>query len=230
MIVKDNRSLDLPAFLFDLDGVIVDTAHYHYLAWSRLAKELGFTFSLQDNERLKGVSRMRALDILLKIGQVSASTEEKAAMANRKNQWYVDYLETLDETHLLPGAHAFIVGSKKMGIKIALGSASKNARTILTKLELLPLFDAIVDGTMTTKAKPDPEVFLLGAQLLQVKTGRCVVFEDAQAGIDAARAAGMKAVGIGSKENLSEASLVVPSLAHLNPETLCQQLSLLQQQ
>lgn len=220
----------LPAFLFDLDGVIVDTAHYHYLAWSRLAKELGFSFSLQDNERLKGVSRMRALDILLEIGNVSASFDEKAAMAERKNTWYVDYLETLDQSHLLPGAHDFIAESKKMGIKIALGSASKNARTILSKLELLPLFDAIVDGTMTTKAKPDPEVFLLGARLLQAKTVQCVVFEDAQAGIEAALAAGMNAVGIGSEKNLTGAALVVPSLAHLQPETLCQQLSRLQKQ
>lgn len=227
MTTKDNRSIGLPAFLFDLDGVLVDTAHYHYLAWSRLAKELGFTFSLQDNERLKGVSRMRALDILLEIGRVSATVEERAAMATKKNKWYVDYLETLDESHLLPGAHGFIVDAKKMGIKIALGSASKNARTILTKLELLPLFDAIVDGTMTTKAKPDPEVFLLGAQLLQVEPGQCVVFEDAQAGIEAACTAGMKAVGIGSENHLSGAALVVSSLAHLNPENLCQQLSLL---
>ena len=225
-----NKASPLPVFIFDLDGVIVDTAKYHYLAWSRLAKELGFTFSLQDNERLKGVSRMRALDILLEIGGASATEEERAAMAAKKNNWYVDYLETLDESHLLPGAHAFIAGSKKMGIKIALGSASKNARTILNKLELLPLFDAIVDGTMTTKAKPDPEVFLLGAQLLQAEAGQCVVFEDAQAGIEAARAAGMKAVGIGSEDHLSGAALVVPSLAHLNPETLCQQLSLLQKQ
>lgn len=218
---------EVPAFLFDLDGVLVDTAHYHYVAWNRLAKELGFSFNVQDNERLKGVSRMQALDILLSIGGISATPQKKAEMAARKNGWYVEYLETLNKDHLLPGAYEFIMSSRKLGIKIALGSASKNARTILNRLELLPLFDAIVDGTMTTKAKPDPEVFLLGAQLLQAKAYMCVVFEDAQAGIDAANTANMTAVGIGDAKNLTGAAFVVPSLAHVTPEELLLQLTLL---
>jgi len=223
-----HQTTGVPAFLFDLDGVLVDTAHYHYLAWNRLAKELGFSFNVQDNERLKGVSRMQALQILLEIGGISASTEEKEKMAAQKNEWYVEYLETLNKDHLLPGAYDFIVSSRKLGIKIALGSASKNARTILNRLELLPLFDAIVDGTMTTKAKPDPEVFLLGAQLLQATASLCVVFEDAQAGIDAANTANMTAVGIGHKKNLTGAALVVPSLAHVTPDELLTRLKLLQ--
>lgn len=227
---QNNQTSVLPAYLFDLDGVIVDTAHYHYLAWNRLAKELGFSISEQQNESLKGISRMKALDIVLGIGSMTASAGEKEEMAARKNNWYVEYLETLDQSHLLPGAYAFISSTKKAGIKIALGSASKNARTILEKLELLSVFDAIVDGTMTTKAKPHPEVFLLGAKLLQVRASECVVFEDAQAGIEAALAAGMTAVGIGSDINLTGAALVVPSLAHLSPEKLWQQLSFLQQQ
>lgn len=225
-----HQTITLPAYIFDLDGVLVDTAHYHFLAWNRLAKELGFSITEQENERLKGVSRMKALDIVLEMGNVNASAEEKEEMAARKNNWYVEYLETLDQGHLLPGAHEFIAASKKMGIKIALGSASKNARTILKKLGLLSVFDGIVDGTMTTKAKPNPEVFLLGAELLKVSASNCVVFEDAQAGIEAARAAGMTAIGIGSEHNLTGAALVVPSLAHLTPEELSQQLSLLQQQ
>jgi beta-phosphoglucomutase len=224
MSIISQQSTELPAFIFDLDGVLVDTAHYHYLAWSRLAKELGFSFTEKDNEGLKGVSRMQALEVLLKIGGYSASPKEKEEMAARKNEWYTTYLETLNKDHLLPGAYDFIVSSREMGIKIALGSASKNARTILSKLELLPLFDVIVDGTMTTKAKPDPEVFLLGAQLLEVTASTCVVFEDAQAGIDAANAANMTAVGIGEEKNLRGAALVVPSLAHLKPEKLAARL------
>ncbi len=227
---QTNQTTVLPAYIFDLDGVIVDTAYYHYLAWNRLAKELGFSITEQQNERLKGVSRMKALDIVLEMGNITASAEEKEKMASKKNNWYVEYLETLDKNHLLPGAYEFIAAAKKLGIKIALGSASKNAKTILKKLELLSVFDGIVDGTMTTKAKPDPEVFLLGANLLQVSASECVVFEDAQAGIEAARAAGMTAVGVGSENNLTGAALVVPSLAHLSPEELSQQLSQLQEQ
>lgn len=212
------------AFIFDLDGVIVDTAHYHYLAWNRLAKEMGFSFTPKDNERLKGVSRMKALDILLDIGGVKADSKERVRLADRKNRWYVEYLQTLDQSHLLPGAAAFLAATRKMGIKTALGSASKNARTILEKLSIQHAFDAVVDGTMTTKAKPDPEVFLLGAQMVSVSPGNCVVFEDAQAGIEAALKAGMTAVGIGSEEHLVSAALVVPSLAHLEPAALLNQL------
>jgi len=215
------------AFLFDLDGVIVDTAYYHYLAWQRLADELGFSFTEKDNEGLKGVSRMQALDILLELGGLNFSEREKLDLAARKNRWYVAYLETLDESHILPGAAAFIADARKMGIKIALGSASKNARTILEKLQLQSSFDAIVDGTMTTRAKPDPEVFQLGASMLEVSPKQCVVFEDAQAGIEAALSAGMIPVGIGRAENLKGAALVTPNLEPYTAESLLKKLKLI---
>ncbi len=216
------------AFLFDLDGVLVDTAHLHYLAWKRLADELGFTFHEEDNEALKGVSRMQALDILLEVGGLTFSNEKKAELAAKKNQWYVEMLQTLDESHILPGSATFVTAARNMGIKTALGSASRNARTILEKLHLITDFDAIVDGTMTTRAKPDPEVFQRGADLLKVPAARCVVFEDAQAGIEAALAAGMTPVGIGSAQNLKHAALVMPSLASITPEELLKQLNLLE--
>lgn len=200
---------EIKACLFDLDGVIVDTAKYHYLAWKRLAQELGFDFTKEDNERLKGVSRMASLEILLSIGQVFATEEEKAAMAEKKNKWYVDYITKLKEDEILPGVKEFLTLLRDNGIKVALGSASKNSMLILENLKLLPYFDAIIDGNKVSKAKPDPEVFLLGAKELRVKAEDCVVFEDAEAGIEAAKSANMKAIGIGSIEVLNKADKVV---------------------
>jgi beta-phosphoglucomutase len=214
----------IKAFIFDLDGVIVDTARYHFLAWERLAKELGFSFTESQNEALKGVSRMQALDILLDIGGVDASPAEKERLASRKNEWYVEYLGTLTHDSMLPGAADFIEATHRLGIKTALGSASKNARTILEKLDIVNDFEAIVDGTMTSRAKPDPQVFELGAQQLGVPYESCVVFEDAQAGIEAANAANMIAVGIGSPDNLKGAVLVMPSLDLMTPELLIEKL------
>jgi beta-phosphoglucomutase len=214
----------IQAFIFDLDGVIVDTAKYHFLAWQRLAKELGFTFTESQNEALKGVSRMQALDILLEIGGIDASPSEKEAFAARKNGWYVEYLNTLDHDSLLPGAADFIESTHELGIRTALGSASKNARTILDKLGITQEFEAIVDGTMTSRAKPDPQVFELGASKLGVPNESCVVFEDAQAGIEAANAANMIAVGIGNPDHLKGAALVLQSLELITPELLIQKL------
>lgn len=205
------------AFIFDLDGVIVDTARLHFQAWQRLAQELGFSFTLKDNERLKGVSRMEALKTLLEIGETQADDQQLTRMADRKNSWYVEALEHLSDQDVLPGAETFLKNSRDLGIKIALGSASQNARTILEKLKLIVHFDVIVDGTMTTKAKPNPEVFSLGAKLLGAAPDDCIVFEDSHAGIEAARAAGMKTVGIGKPDVLQKAHLVVPSLAYLSP-------------
>ena len=212
------------AFIFDLDGVIVDTATYHYLAWRRLAQELGFDFSEKENERLKGVSRMQALDILLEIGNITLSEKEKKRLADRKNQWYVEYLQQLNQESILPGSMSFLQAVRQMGIPSALGSASKNARTILDKLEITQFFDAVVDGTMTTRAKPDPEVFLIGANLLRVSPDQCIVFEDAQAGIDAALSAGMVPVGVGSSVDLKRAHLVIPSFKNMTPSDVLHQL------
>ena len=203
----------IQACIFDLDGVIVDTAKYHYLAWKRLAAELGFEFTIEHNERLKGVSRMRSLDILLEVGGLNFSDEHKNELATRKNEWYVEYISKMDETEVLPGAKQFLTDVHRNGWLTALGSASKNAGLILKNIHMADYFDSIVDGTKTTTAKPDPEVFLLCASELHVQPQTCVVFEDAAAGIEAAIAAGMHSVGIGSPDILGKADLVVPSLA-----------------
>ncbi|MFE0558042.1 beta-phosphoglucomutase [Paenibacillus sp. FSL W8-0187] len=202
----------ISACLFDLDGVLVDTAKYHYIAWKRLAGELGFEFTEQDNERLKGVSRMASLDILLEVGGVKLDEAAKLALAEKKNAWYVEYISNMDESEILPGALEFIQALKDRGIKVALGSASKNAMLILNNTGLTPYFDAIIDGTKTAQAKPDPEVFTMGAHELGARPDACVVFEDAEAGIEAATRAGMRSVGIGSPETLGRANIVLPSL------------------
>lgn len=199
-------------FLFDLDGVIVDTAKYHFLAWKRLADELNINFTEQDNERLKGVSRMASLDIILEIGNTKLTEEDKLNYATRKNEWYVDYITRMEPDEILPGALEFIKEAKKMNIKIALGSASKNAVTILDRLDIKNYFDALITGNEVSKAKPDPEVFLKGAEALGLNANECIVFEDAKAGIEAAQNGGMKCIGIGSKDVLGDADLVVDGL------------------
>ena len=206
----------IKACLFDLDGVIVDTAVYHYKAWKRLADELGINFTLEDNERLKGVSRMRSLDIILEIGGVTQTDAEKEELATRKNTWYVDMINQMKPDEILPGAKEFVQSCRDAGIKTALGSASKNSMTILEKTNIVDLFDAIIDGNKVSKAKPDPEVFLKGAEALNVLPAECVVFEDAIAGVEAAINGGMKVVGIGSATTLVGANLVVSGLDKMN--------------
>lgn len=211
---------NIEACIFDLDGVIVDTARYHFLAWRRLANELGFDFTEEQNERLKGVSRVRSLEILLEIGNKSVDQATFDALAAKKNAWYVDSIKQMDASEILPGAKAFLEALRAAGIRTALGSASKNAGVILQNIGLIGHFDAIIDGTHTSKAKPDPEVFLLGAHSLQADPKRCVVFEDAAAGVEAAKAAGMKVVGIGHAANLGQADLVISGLDQMNVERL----------
>lgn len=208
------------ACLFDLDGVIVDTAKYHYLAWKRLANELGFEFTEEDNERLKGVSRMKSLEILLEIGGVSFDEETKEAMAARKNAWYVEYISKMDSSEVLPGVIDFLTSLREEGIKISLGSVSKNAMIILKNTGVDKYFDAVIDGTKITHAKPDPEVFLKGAEELGVNPKDCVVFEDAQAGIEAAINAGMRSVGVGSPEILRKADFVISSFKEMSVDRL----------
>lgn len=209
---------DVKACIFDLDGVIVDTAKYHYLAWRRLAEMLGFEFTEKDNERLKGVSRVRSLEILLEVGGKAATDKQKEEWARMKNEWYVDYITKMGADEILPGVVSFLTQIREKGIKTALGSASKNADLILGRLGLKEYFDAIVDGTKVSAAKPDPEVFVVGAQLLSVDPSECVVFEDAEAGIEAAKAGGMFAVGIGSADVLKDADIVVSGLSVLDYE------------
>ncbi len=199
-------------FIFDLDGVIVDTAKYHYVAWKKIANDLDFDFTLAQNELLKGVSRLKSLDILLNIGGITKSDSERNMLATQKNELYLELIEKLDFNDLLPGSKIFIENAKDQAIKIALGSASKNAAYILKKLGIAHLFDARIDGTMVSNAKPDPEVFTKAAKLLDLNPTNCLVFEDAQAGIDAAKNAGMKCIGIGDKQVLHRANLVVTGL------------------
>jgi len=195
--------------IFDLDGVVVDTAKYHFIAWKRLASELGFEFTALDNERLKGVSRMDSLNILLEIGKKTYDEETKIKFAAMKNNWYVEYITRMDESEILPGVKDFMLLLKKENIKIALGSVSKNAMSILNRINLTEYFDSIIDGTKVSNAKPDPEVFLNAAKELKVIPEECVVFEDAVSGIQAAINANMPSVGIGSPEILTKANKVV---------------------
>ncbi|MFL0252780.1 beta-phosphoglucomutase [Clostridium neuense] len=206
--------------IFDLDGVIVDTAKYHYLAWKRLANELGFEFTEEQNERLKGVSRMKSLDILLEIGKLNFSDEEKLQLAEKKNNWYIEYISNMNSNEILPGAKEFLQIVRNNGIKTSLGSVSKNSMTILNNLDLAKYFDAIIDGNKVTHAKPNPEVFVLGAREIGVPEQSCVVFEDAVSGIEAAINAGMYSIGIGSKKVLNKANIVIDSLADMKIEML----------
>jgi beta-phosphoglucomutase len=202
----------IKACLFDLDGVIVDTAVYHYKAWKQLANSLGFDFTEHQNEQLKGVSRVRSLELILGWGGVTKTTEEQHELATLKNTWYVEMISKMTPDEILPGAKEFLEACRAAGLKIALGSASKNSPLILERTGLSGHFDAVIDGNSVTKAKPDPEVFLKGAEALGVQANECVVFEDAVAGIEAAIAGGMKSVGIGSPELLGDADLVVSGL------------------
>lgn len=202
----------IEAAIFDLDGVIVDTAKYHYLAWKRLANELGSDLSLEQNEQLKGVSRKDSLDIILALGNLVLDEAEKEKLAEKKNVWFLEYVHQMNPTEILPGAKELLVALRQQGVKIALGSSSKNAPLVLRLLDIENLFDVIVDGTMVKNSKPDPEIFLLGATRLQVKPAACVVFEDAEAGVEAALSAGMKCVGIGLAAQLGKATKVVPNL------------------
>jgi beta-phosphoglucomutase len=196
--------------IFDLDGVIVDTARYHYLAWSRLARDLGFEFTVEQNERLKGVSRLASLDILLEIGRLSLPEEEKQRLAALKNEWYVNHISTMTPSEILPGVVLFLDILRHNRIRIALGTASKNATMILNQIGLDQAFDCIIDGNKVTRAKPDPEVFTKAAEGLGLDPSLCVVFEDAIAGVEAAHRGGMRCIGVGSKDILTEADKVVP--------------------
>ncbi|MEM9001034.1 MAG: beta-phosphoglucomutase [Bacteroidota bacterium] len=203
-------------FIFDLDGVIVDTAKYHYLAWKDLANDLGFEFTKAQNERFKGVSRKKSLEILLEIGNVDATPEQFEHWMAKKNTDYLVYIDQMDEAEILPDVVKVLDCLKSNNVPISLGSASKNAKPILEKVNLLHYFDAIVDGNSVTKAKPDPEVFLMAAEQLGVVPEACVVFEDAIAGIRAANTAKMLSIGIGDKKHLLEADYVFSDFTEIH--------------
>lgn len=193
------------AFIFDLDGVIVDTAKYHFLAWKELANSLGFDFTEEQNELLKGVSRVKSLEILLDIGHIELSQAEKDKYLHEKNEQYLGYIAKMDTGEILPGIPELLAFLKAEKIPFALGSASKNARLILENLNLLDDFDTIVDGNDVSTAKPDPEVFLIAAERLGIEPKDCIVIEDAFAGVQAANSAGMTSIAIGDAEVLKGA-------------------------
>lgn len=193
------------AFIFDLDGVIVDTAKYHFLAWQKIASRLGIDFTHEHNEQLKGVSRIRSLDLILSLGGKEITQEEKDQYLLEKNEDYLQYIINMKEDEILEGVVPVLQYLKDNGQKIALGSASKNARPILEKVNILHFFDAIVDGNDVTNAKPDPEVFLRAAQLVGASASDSIVFEDSVAGVQAANIAGMVSIGIGDAKTLHEA-------------------------
>jgi len=195
-------------FIFDLDGVIVDTAKFHYLAWRKLANNFGFDITEDQNEQLKGISRVKSLEIILEWGKVNLSQDEFMEQMALKNDNYLSYISTMTKKALLPGVSNVIDYLSENNIPFALGSASKNARIILEKTGLIQKFDAVVDGNDVTKAKPNPEVFLIAASQLKLEPENCIVFEDSVAGIQAANTAEMISVGIGEKDILNEADFI----------------------
>ena len=198
----------MKGFIFDLDGVIVDTAKYHYLAWKHLADQLGITFTHEDNERFKGVSRRRCLEMLLEMGGISVTRQQVDAWLQEKNEDYLKYSSRMDASEILPDVTRVLDHLKERKIPMALGSASKNAVPILKKVGLMDYFETVVDGTQVARAKPDPEVFLIAASRLGLPPSDCVVVEDALAGIEAANTAGMYSLGIGDPEVLLGADRV----------------------
>jgi beta-phosphoglucomutase len=213
--------MNITTCIFDLDGVIVDTAKYHYLAWKRLAREqFNRDFSIHDNEQLKGVSRVESLNILLRICEQDVPENVKLLLADLKNKWYVEYIKKITPDEILPGVLKFLEELKVQKLKMALASASKNARLLLDRIELIDIFDCIVDGTVVSRAKPDPEVFLKCAEDLDVEPEGCVVFEDAIAGIEAAHAGNMYAVGVGDRHVLYKADMVISSFEEINIDSI----------
>ncbi len=202
----------MKAAIFDLDGVRVDTAEYHYLAWKEIARALGVELTRRENERLKGVSRMQSLEVILEIGSLSLSPLAKEGWATKKNEIYRTYILSMDKSSLLEGVETYLTGLRSMHVLTALGSASKNAGTIIERTGIRGLFDVVVDGTMVSRSKPDPEIFLKAAELLGVAPRACVVFEDSSAGIEAAWSAEMATVGIGDEGALPEADVVFARL------------------
>lgn len=203
-----------------MDGVIVDTAKYHFKAWARLADTLSIPFTEEQNEQLKGVSRVDSLERILAWGNVVLDNNKKLELMDLKNKWYLDYVAEINPSEMLPGAHEFLLELNEKGIKIALGSSSKNSILILDKLGITHLFESIIDGTKITFGKPHPEVFLRGASELNLQPSECVVFEDALSGVEAAKEGGFYCIGIGSPEFLGQADAIIDNLDGFNIEKM----------
>ncbi len=208
------------ACLFDLDGVLVDTAIYHFQAWKILGENFNYQLSEEQNEQLKGVSRVESLIRILNWASYTATEEQKEIWLKEKNDNYLQLITHMNPSEILPGVVDFLGQIKADGYKIALGSASKNAEIILEKTHLTPWFDVIIDGNKVSKSKPDPEVFLKGAEGLGLLPSECIVFEDAQAGVDAAIAGGMKVIGIGEASVLGDANKVIPNFVGIKSADL----------
>ncbi|SMF51738.1 MULTISPECIES: beta-phosphoglucomutase [Paenibacillus] len=212
----------LQAVIFDLDGVITDTAEYHYQAWKAIAEELNIPFTREFNENLKGVSRLDSLKLLLSQATtpVQYSDVEMEELATRKNNLYVKLIEKITPADLLPGISEFLTELREAGIKTGIASASKNAQTVLDGLGVTSWFDVIVDVTRLKNNKPDPEIFLTAAAQLQVEPSACIGVEDAVSGVDAIKAAGMFAVAIGDAKQFPKADIVLPNTAKLSLRNL----------
>lgn len=209
------------AVLFDLDGVLVSTDEYHYRSWKRLCDEEGFTFFDHEfNHQFRGVARMECVELLIKASGKRFTSEQKTEIAERKNRYFIESLAAVTPDELLPGSLSTLKGLKKRGVKIAVASNSRNAQTIIDQVRIGHLLDAVVDGYQIKNSKPDPEVFLLAARNVSVPPAECLVVEDAIAGIEAAQRAGMKSIGIGTKERLPNASLVIPDLSAISVDEL----------
>lgn len=206
--------------IFDLDGVIVSTDNCHYLAWKQMADEEGIPFDRTINERLRGVSRMESLAIILEKAQKEYSEEEKVALATRKNAYYVELIGSLSQADILPGALKTLELLRQKGVKMAIGSSSRNTPLILKQIGLQDAFDAIADGNQIKNSKPDPEVFLLAAQLLGLDPAVCLVVEDADAGVEAALAGHMRCLGVGSAAENETATFKAQSLADADFATI----------
>ena len=208
------------ACLFDLDGVLVDTAIYHFQAWKMLGENFNYQLTEEQNEQLKGVSRVESLNRILNWASYTATEEQKEIWLKEKNDNYLQLIMNMNPSEILPGVVDFLGQIKADGYKIALGSASKNAEIILEKTHLTPWFDLIIDGNKVSKSKPDPEVFLKGAEGLGLLPSECIVFEDAQAGVEAAIAGGMKVIGIGEASVLGDANKVIPNFVGIKSADL----------
>ena len=206
----------IKACIFDLDGVIVDSSKYHFSSWRKVLLEVGVNLTEKENEMIKGRSRKESLDIVLKKHLIELSSREKRSIMGRKNDYYVTYIQSMDLSHVFDGVRDFIDMIKEEGIRTSIASASKNAKIVLKKIEMVDYFDAILDGHSVTYPKPNPEIFLRCALAMKVEPNECIVFEDSISGIDAAKKAGMYSVGIGKKDDLSNSHFVVSNIKNIN--------------
>jgi beta-phosphoglucomutase len=214
VILHKTKPCESVAVIFDLDGVLTDTAEYHYRAWRRLAEEEGLPFTREDNEKLRGVSRRASLELILKGS--TRSEDEMLEMMDRKNRYYRSFIKTMDAGDLLPGVLDKLKQLHRMGVKLGLASASKNAREVVERLKIEDYFENIADGNSVEKAKPAPDLFLFAANKLNVAPQCTVVVEDAEAGIEAALAAKMAAVGIGPQGRVGKADLIYKAVSEID--------------